>query len=182
MPAHMNCPLCLRLLGNKALSCEEVGISVRRHGTLYRCTLCGEFFELIAEERSLRHTAGDELKEFYPNVTALKLSQIPTTITKQQAEKLVYERINTPRPDWPDMPEMIILHTEERQSGFLVYWTSRLWRETGDIRHAVAGNGPYLVCKKDGTLFEVGSRPPIEERILDAERRLRAHLQSHLAE
>lgn len=99
-------------------------------------------------------------------------------IVKQQAEKLVYEQINAPRPDWPDMPEMVVLCTDERESGFLVYWTSRLWLETGDIRHAIAGNSPYLVCKEDGTLFETGSCPPIEDRIREAEHRLQMHLQS----
>lgn len=33
---------------------EELGISVERHGTLYRCTDCGHLLELIAEERSAR--------------------------------------------------------------------------------------------------------------------------------
>ena len=101
-------------------------------------------------------------------------------ITKQQAEQLVYERINAPRPDWPAMPEMIVLRSDERESGFVVYWTSRPWHETRDIRHAIAGNGPYLVGREDGVLFETGSCPPIEERIREAEQRLQAHLQSRI--
>lgn len=100
-------------------------------------------------------------------------------ITKQQAEQLVYERINAPNPLWPDMPEMIVVHTDERESGWVVYWTSRLYHETGEMQYARAGNAPYLVCRDDGTLFETGTAPPIEERILAAERRLQAHLQSH---
>ncbi len=98
-------------------------------------------------------------------------------ITREQAEQLVYERINAPNPQWPDKPEMTITETQERETGWLVYWTTRQWHETRDIRHAIAGNGPYLVCREDGTLFETGTVPPIEERIRDAERRLQAHLQ-----
>jgi hypothetical protein len=98
-------------------------------------------------------------------------------ITKQQAEQLVYEHINAPSPQWPDMPEMIVVHTDERELGWVVYWTSRPYHETGEIQHAIAGNAPYLVCRQDGTLFETGTAPPIEERILAAEHRLKAHLQ-----
>jgi hypothetical protein len=99
-------------------------------------------------------------------------------ITKPQAEQLVYERINAPNPHWPDKPEMIVLRSEERSSGWVVYWTSRPYHETGRIEHAIAGNAPYLVCSEDGTLFETGTAPPIEERIRAAELRLQAHLQA----
>jgi Immunity protein 35 len=99
-------------------------------------------------------------------------------ITQEQAEQLVYERVNRPDPAWPDKPEMIITRTEERALGWVVYWTSRPWHETRDFRHAIAGNGPYLVSREGGTLFETGTAPPIEERILAAERRLQDHLQS----
>ena len=98
-------------------------------------------------------------------------------ITKQQAEQLVYERINAPNPQCPDKPEMIVTLTEERQSGWLIYWTSRRWHETGDIRYAIAGNGPYLVCREDGTMFETGTAR-FSERIADAERRLAEYAQS----
>jgi len=99
-------------------------------------------------------------------------------ITQQQAEQLVYERINAPWPHWSDKPEMIVVHTDERPSGFVVYWTSRPWHETRDIRYAIAGNGPYLVCRIDGTLFETGTAAPIEDRIREAEHRMQAHLQA----
>jgi hypothetical protein len=98
-------------------------------------------------------------------------------ITKQQAEQLVYERINAPNPQWPDMPEMIVVQSDERDTGWVVYWRSRPWHGTRDFRHAIAGNGPYLVCREDGALFETGTAPPIEQRIREAEHRLQSHLQ-----
>jgi hypothetical protein len=101
-------------------------------------------------------------------------------ITQHQAEQLVYERINRSDAAWPDKPEMILLRTDRRESGWVVYWTSRPYHETGEIEHAIAGNAPYLVCREDGTLFETGTAPPIEERIRAAERRLQTHLQSRI--
>ena len=47
---------------------QVLGVSVERHGTLYRCKDCGTIFELIAEERSVRFTPVDELKRLYPEV------------------------------------------------------------------------------------------------------------------
>ncbi len=46
---------------------EELAVSIERHGTLYRCRSCGTYFELIAEERSIRSTPLEEPKKHYPN-------------------------------------------------------------------------------------------------------------------
>ncbi len=85
-------------------------------------------------------------------------------ITQQQAEQLVCERINAPDPQWPDKPEMIVVQIDERESVWVVYWTSRPYHETRDIQHAIAGNAPYLVCRKEGTLFETSTVPSIEQK------------------
>lgn len=69
----MNCPCCFGL-HHPTSSYEEIAISIPRHGTLYRCKLCGGFFEVIAEERSPRKTPMDILSEFYPNMTTLATS------------------------------------------------------------------------------------------------------------
>ena len=47
---------------------EEVDFNSERHGTLYRCKDCGSYFELIAEERSVRFTPIDNLKKHYPKL------------------------------------------------------------------------------------------------------------------
>src|SRR6476661_6399082 len=97
-------------------------------------------------------------------------------ITRETAEKLVYERINTRDPNWPDKPEMIVVRVDEHPLGWVVFYTSRLHHETGDFRLSVAGNAPYLVSREDGALFETGTAPPFEARLRAAEQKLRAHL------
>jgi len=47
---------------------EMIDKSVERHGTLYRCRNCGAYIEVIAEERSPRFTALEELKRHYPKL------------------------------------------------------------------------------------------------------------------
>lgn len=46
---------------------EELGVSIERHGTLFRCKECGRYFEMIAEERSPRFTPEHELRKCYPD-------------------------------------------------------------------------------------------------------------------
>jgi cupin superfamily acireductone dioxygenase involved in methionine salvage len=99
-------------------------------------------------------------------------------ITQKQAEQLVYERINRPDAYWPDKPEMIVVRTTEHELGWLVFYDSRPHHETGEIQYAIAGNAPFLVSREDGTMFPTGTAAPFEERVREAERKLRAHLQS----
>jgi hypothetical protein len=97
-------------------------------------------------------------------------------ITREKAERVVYERINAPDPNWPDKPEMIVVRVDEHELGWVVFYTSRPYHETGDFRFAIAGNAPYLVSREDGALFETGTAPPFEARLRAAELKLRAHL------
>jgi hypothetical protein len=99
-------------------------------------------------------------------------------ITQNQAEQLVYERINRPDASWPDKPEMIVIRVDEHELGWLFCYTSRPWHETRDIRYAIAGNAPLLVSREDGTMVPTGTAAPFEERVREAEQKLRAHLQS----
>ena len=97
-------------------------------------------------------------------------------ITRKTAEKIVHERINVPDPEWPDKPEMIVVRVDEHELGWVVFYTSRTYQQTGDSRFAIAGNAPYLVSREDGSLFETGTAPPFEARLRAAEQKLRAHL------
>lgn len=45
---------------------EEIGMSISRHGTLYRCKHCQQFIELIEEERSARFIDDKEAGTHYP--------------------------------------------------------------------------------------------------------------------
>jgi len=99
-------------------------------------------------------------------------------IDENTAKEIVYAEINRPDGYWPDKPEMIILdeHTVEKDYGWVFYWTSRPWHETGDFQYAIAGNGPILISRADGALYQCGSAAPLEERIQEQEQRLFADL------
>ena len=64
---RMSCKTCQNF-PTQSPRFEELGISIERHGTVYRCRDCGTLFEQIAEERAIRFTPRDELRKFYPEV------------------------------------------------------------------------------------------------------------------
>jgi hypothetical protein len=87
-------------------------------------------------------------------------------ITKEQARDKVTAKIATyGRASTGD--EWIILddHTIERSFGWIFFYTSRLWHETGRLEYAVAGNAPLLVDRVTGELHETGTAHPIETYI-----------------
>jgi len=100
-------------------------------------------------------------------------------ITRDQAIELVLKRINQPNPAWPDQPEFVITRIEDHAKGWLICYDSRPHHETGDFRHAIAGNAPFLVSAEDGSLFVTGTAPPFQERLKEAEARLESHLRAH---
>jgi len=59
--------------------------------------------------------------------------------------------------------------TIERDWGWVVFYGSRRYRETGDIRFSVVGNAPFFVRQEDGATFRAGTARPVEDYIADFE-------------
>ena len=66
MEDKMACEVCRNFPSQT--SHEEVDFNKDRQATLFRCRACGSFFEMIEEERSVRFTPMEELREYYPNL------------------------------------------------------------------------------------------------------------------
>jgi hypothetical protein len=52
------------------------------------------------------------------------------------------------------------------------FYNSKRFLETGEFSHRLAGNGPVIVNKHDGTIEFFGAREPVETVIQDYVRRL----------
>ncbi len=59
--------------------------------------------------------------------------------------------------------------TIEQSYGWVFFYNSRRYLETGDIMFAFAGNGPVVVERKDGTVTELGSGRSVEDELRDFE-------------
>lgn len=61
--------------------------------------------------------------------------------------------------DAEDGIETILLdeQTIEKPYGSIFYYTSKLYKETGDFQYAIAGNAPFLVEKETGRVVNFGT-------------------------
>ena len=62
----------------------------------------------------------------------------------------------------------LVLHgeyTREEDFGWVFFFNTRAYVETGDINDALGGNGPLLVDAKSGKLLEAGTAHPTEHYV-----------------
>jgi len=95
-------------------------------------------------------------------------------ITKKQAQKIIYQKINEKDLSWPDRPEMVILEEEtiEKEYGWIFFYQSKKFMESGNISDALAGNAPYIFNKHSGEIIVTGTAYPIDYYITEYERRI----------
>ena len=56
-------------------------------------------------------------------------------------------------------------HTIETDFGWVFFWNSKKYLQTGDLAHALAGNAPLIVDRRDGSLHETSTAKPVEDCI-----------------
>jgi len=83
-------------------------------------------------------------------------------ISKTEACRLVVAFIAT-HSDLAEDDAYIVLDddTIERSWGWVFFYTSQRWRDTGDIAYAIVGNAPLLVERSSGRLIVTGTVFPI---------------------
>jgi hypothetical protein len=99
-------------------------------------------------------------------------------LTKEEARALVLaelSRISMNMNRDPDDPiELVILdeHTIEKNWGWVFFYSTDRYVETGHIRYALAGNAPFIVNRETGELQVTGTAEPIGYYIAKYERRI----------
>lgn len=63
--------------------------------------------------------------------------------------------------------------TIEKPYGWIFFYTSKRWRETGDAAYVLSGNAPFLVEKQSGSVVIFPPAYPLEEAIRAYERSVR---------
>ena len=67
---------------------------------------------------------------------------------------------------------LVITEVKPHRLGWLFYYQSQEYLRSGSISSALAGNGPILVSKHDGSYVRVGTGAPLEESLAEAKREL----------
>jgi hypothetical protein len=99
--------------------------------------------------------------------------KINNMLTKKEALELVSKKLRTMSP--PD--DTFVCRdagTIEKSFSWVFFYNSKTYLETGEIRYALAGNGPVIVNKHDGTIEFCGMSKSVESSIEEYERKLAA--------
>src|SRR5258707_164601 len=83
---------------------------------------------------------------------------------------------NQPGDNAGDGPiELCLLEeqTLETDFGWVFFYTSKLYRDTGDFNYAIAGSAPVIVDRRDGSLHPTGTAHPVQYYVEEFRRRRR---------
>lgn len=83
-------------------------------------------------------------------------------INKNQAKKIVYEYLARMELEAGEQFEIIDSETIEKKFGWVFFYNSKKYIETGDFRYMLAGNVPFIIDKVDGSLHETGTAESID--------------------
>jgi hypothetical protein len=79
-------------------------------------------------------------------------------LTKAEARQLALNYIQS------GSREVVLLDdkTMEKSFGWVFFFNSKRYVETGDDRYALYGNGPIVVTKADGQVHQIGTAFPLD--------------------
>lgn len=91
----------------------------------------------------------------------------------EEAQSLVQAELdNNTDPNDDDQCVVLEEETIEKEWGWVFFYQSKKYIETGDIGEMLAGNAPYIVNKKNGQLHVTGTAEDIEYYISEFEQAL----------
>lgn len=91
-------------------------------------------------------------------------------LTKTEALEIVSKKLKemSPSDDTFVCDDTV---TIEKPFGWVFFYNSQTYLQTGEISYALAGNGPIMVNKHDGTIEFYGTAKSIETSIEEYERK-----------
>lgn len=92
-------------------------------------------------------------------------------LTKPQALKLASDRLLKMSPS-DDVFTIVDADTIEKPFGWVFFYNSKRYLETGKFSYRLAGNGPVIVNKRDGSIEFFGAHRPPLEIVQEYERKL----------
>lgn len=83
----------------------------------------------------------------------------------EEAKKIVEDYVNKDYHYEEDRLVIVDKHTTEKEYGWVFFYDSLKYLETGNNRYLIAGNAPIIVEKNDGSIHVLGTAPPLERWI-----------------
>jgi hypothetical protein len=89
---------------------------------------------------------------------------------KQDAAQRALKHINRSFDHPTDSLVLLDEETLDRSYGWVFFYQSKNYVETGRSSSRLAGNGPIVVLRSDGSIHELGTANPLEDEIAAFER------------
>lgn len=88
-------------------------------------------------------------------------------LTRLACQQLAEQELGIKDHDLTNEEKYCILdeYTKPFEFGWIFYWNSNKYIETGDFQYALVGNGPLLIDKFTGVVFQTGTGLPVEHYI-----------------
>ena len=82
---------------------------------------------------------------------------------KHQAQSLIEQRLEENRNPLFN-GEVVILeeHTIETDFGWVFFYQTKRWVETGDMMDGLVGNAPFIIDRRDGSIHVTGTARPTQ--------------------
>ena len=89
-------------------------------------------------------------------------SEVVIMLTHDEARDIVDRELQS--CVLPNGDDLVVLdeHTIEKPWGWVFFYQSRRFRDTGDFGYLLAGNAPYIVNRHDASIHVTGTAQPIE--------------------
>lgn len=84
-----------------------------------------------------------------------------------EARRAAEAYLGTVRVDPPTELSIIEESTLETDFGWVFFWNSKAYIETGNFSCALAGGGPLIVERTDGTVHQLSSALPLDAALLN---------------
>jgi hypothetical protein len=76
---------------------------------------------------------------------------------------------------------LVVTRVDEHDFGWVYFYNSKAFAETGDFEHGLIGNAPVIVDRRDCALYATGTARPIEHYVQEFRMGTRHPLQRHTA-
>ena len=97
-------------------------------------------------------------------------------LTYEEAKQLALRRVASLQAEGTPPVEPAIVDTEtiETPWGWILYWNTRLYLDTGDLEHAQFGTPPLCVNRGDGSVTPITREARLARQIRRYERKIGA--------
>lgn len=92
-------------------------------------------------------------------------------ITESQARIIATQYLEILESDIGDLLTIIDKETIEKSFGWIFFYNSKKYLESGELSYMLAGNAPFIVSRVSGDIQEMGTAKPIDEYISEYEAR-----------